>query len=99
MASGDYFIGRIHIRLPDFGAIDNLPMTDDHWYTTDGRARLVITLKRLTQDLLRVLRTDPDLKYAKFKIRLYQWLEGEHPNSKLPKMRDLVNSERDIIDG
>ena len=77
----------------------DLPMTEDHWYSTSGRATLVITLKRLTQDLIRVMRTDPDLEGTKFKVRLYQWLEGEYPNSKLPKMRDLVDSERDFIDG
>lgn len=85
---------RIVVRLPDFDTEGDLPAIprklEGRWYENDGRAALVIILKRVTHQLMEGLRCDPDLESVKFKVRLFQWIEGAE-GAKLPKMRDILN--------
>jgi hypothetical protein len=95
MASDNGFTMRINLKLVEFGNIHDIAGLEDRWYTESGRAGLVVMLKRATYDVIRGMRSDPDMMHVKSRVRLYQWMEGEESNSKLPKMRDIVDSRRD----
>jgi hypothetical protein len=98
MANGeDGVVGRIVIRLPEFGAIGELTSLEDKpagmLYSTNGRVNLVIALKRVTKELIEQLNMHDWHSH----VRLFQRMEGS--NDDLPKMRDIIDSYRDFVYG
>jgi hypothetical protein len=93
---------RIVVRLPDFDAgkeLQNVPTKlGGRWYESEGRAQLVIILKRMTHQIMQNMKYNMDIAGTKFHVRLYQWIEGAG-EAKLPKMRDIVDSDRDFFNG
>ena len=91
MASDSGLTIRITARLTDLFDELNEP---DVLYSAAGRTALVLALKRETFKLMKAFKYEPVFTGVKFHIRLYQWMEGDGA-SRLPKMRDILNSRVD----
>ena len=84
------------MKLVEFGDISNISRLEDKWYTENGRAQLILMLKRATYDVIRAMRSEPDMMHVRSRTRMYQWIEGDD-RGKLPKMRDHVDTDRDYV--